>query len=43
MNRLIIIGLACLVGCTQEQFALRDMGSFHVGGREVDREPFPSN
>ena len=31
------LSLACLflAACTPAQFALRDMGSFHVGGREV--------
>ena len=36
MNRTLALGLVLLAGCTQEHIALRDMGSFHVGGREVE-------
>src|SRR3954465_4509873 len=34
--QILIAGAAvALAGCAQNQLALRDMGSFHVGGREV--------
>jgi pimeloyl-ACP methyl ester carboxylesterase len=33
MKKLVLLVL--LSGCAQNQIALRDMGSFHVGGREV--------
>ena len=36
MNRTLVLGLVLLAGCTQEHIALRDMGSFHIGGREVE-------
>src|SRR5260221_7179178 len=32
----IIVTTLLLSGCAQNQIALRDMGSFHVGGREVE-------
>ena len=35
MKRLALVALFFLAACTNTQFALRDMGSFHVGGREV--------
>ncbi len=35
MKNILIIIATLLAGCAQPQFALRDMGSFHVGGREV--------
>ena len=35
MNRILLIGLVGLAGCAPDPIALRDMGSFHVGGREV--------
>ena len=36
MNRILLIGLVGLVGCAPDHIALRDMGSFHVGGRKVE-------
>jgi hypothetical protein len=37
-----IIAVALLLsGCAQDQLALRDMGSFHVGGREAARSGKP--
>ncbi len=36
MHRLaLLMFTSVLAACTSTQFALRDMGSFHVGGREV--------
>ena len=35
MRTLAVFALALLAGCAQSPIALRDMGSFHVGGREV--------
>jgi pimeloyl-ACP methyl ester carboxylesterase len=35
MNGLLLASLALLAGCAQDGIALRDMGSFHVGGREA--------
>ena len=35
-NTILIAALALLGGCVQSPIALRDMGSFHVGGREVE-------
>src|SRR5262245_40846741 len=35
MKKALIASLSLLAGCAQPQFALRDMGSFHVGGRDV--------
>jgi pimeloyl-ACP methyl ester carboxylesterase len=35
MKRTLFLALL-LSGCAQNQIALRDMGSFHVGGREVE-------
>jgi len=35
MKKLLIAAAVLAAGCSQTQFALRDMGSFHVGGREV--------
>lgn len=32
---LVIAAMAALAGCAQAPIALKDMGSFHVGGREV--------
>ena len=34
MKKLALL-MVLLSGCAQNQIALRDMGSFHVGGREV--------
>ena len=31
-----MLALVLLAGCTQSPIALRDMGSFHIGGREVE-------
>lgn len=36
MSRRFLLGLAFLAGCTQSPIALREMGSFHIGGREVE-------
>src|SRR6187399_41104 len=36
MNRILLIGLVGLVGCAPDHIALRDMGSFRVGGRKVE-------
>jgi pimeloyl-ACP methyl ester carboxylesterase len=36
MTRILTLGLLLLAGCTRGQIALRDMGSFHIGGREVE-------
>jgi len=36
MTRTFVLGLVLLAGCSQEQIGLRDMGSFHIGGREVE-------
>src|SRR5688572_15152580 len=40
MNKMLALGLVWLAGCTQqgtqEGLALRDMGSFHIGGRQVE-------
>jgi len=36
MSRKFLLGLAFLAGCTQSPIALREMGSFHIGGREVE-------
>ena len=36
MQRIALVALMMLAGCAQQApYALRDMGSFHVGGREV--------
>lgn len=35
MKLILPIAMLFLASCTPTQFALRDMGSFHVGGREV--------
>src|ERR1700694_6030219 len=35
MKKILIMIATLVAGCAQTQFALRDMGSFHVGGREV--------
>ena len=35
MKKFLIVSAVFISGCTQTQFALRDMGSFHIGGREV--------
>src|SRR5437762_1262855 len=32
----LILGILVLAGCAQAPIALRDMGSFHVGGRDVE-------
>src|SRR5258707_358937 len=32
----LIVGSAVLTACTSAPYALRDMGSFHVGGRDVE-------
>ncbi len=36
MSRRFLVGLAFLAGCSQSPIALREMGSFHIGGREVE-------
>ncbi len=36
MNRVFLVGLVCLAGCAPDPIALRDMGSFHIGGRKVE-------
>ena len=36
MNRIIALALLVLAGCSRSEIALRDMGSFHLGGREVE-------
>jgi hypothetical protein len=37
MRRTLLISLiAVLAACTSAPIALRDMGSFHVGGRDVE-------
>src|SRR3989440_116351 len=33
---LLILGILVLAGCARAPIALRDMGSFHVGGRDVE-------
>src|SRR5882762_297665 len=33
---LLVLGILVLAGCAQVPIALRDMGSFHVGGRDVE-------
>jgi pimeloyl-ACP methyl ester carboxylesterase len=35
MKNLFVLGSLLLAACSQQPMALRDMGSFHVGGREV--------
>ena len=35
MKKLFLLSAALLAGCAQSPYALRDMGSFHIGGREV--------
>jgi pimeloyl-ACP methyl ester carboxylesterase len=35
MKSILALTVAMLAGCAQSPLALRDMGSFHVGGREV--------
>lgn len=35
MSRRFLLALAFLAGCNQSPIALREMGSFHIGGREV--------
>ena len=35
MKKFLLIAAAALAGCAQAPIALKDMGSFHVGGREV--------
>lgn len=35
MKHVFVIGAALLAGCTQAPIALQDMGSFHIGGREL--------
>ena len=32
----LLLGILVLAGCAQAPIALRDMGSFHVGGRDVE-------
>jgi len=32
---LLVAAAAALAGCAQAPIALKDMGSFHVGGREM--------
>jgi len=36
MTRSLLLALVFLAGCTQSPIALREMGSFHIGGREVE-------
>jgi pimeloyl-ACP methyl ester carboxylesterase len=36
LTKSFVLGLAFLASCTREEIALRDMGSFHIGGREVE-------
>jgi hypothetical protein len=36
MKKALLLGFFLAAGCTQGEIALRDMGSFHVGGREVE-------
>ena len=35
MKKALIIAAGLLAGCAQSPYALRDMGSFHIGGREA--------
>jgi hypothetical protein len=35
MRAMFLFAIAMLAGCAQSPIGLRDMGSFHVGGREV--------
>lgn len=35
VKRILIALAAVLGGCAQAPIALKDMGSFHVGGREI--------
>ena len=35
MRTIVAISALLLAGCAQSPYALRDMGSFHIGGREV--------
>src|SRR3954465_14234353 len=35
MKRMLVIAAAALAGCAQAPIALQDMGSFHIGGREL--------
>jgi len=35
MKQISIAACAALAGCAQAPIALKDMGSFHVGGREM--------
>ena len=36
MTRSLLLALVFLAGCTRSPIALREMGSFHIGGREVE-------
>jgi len=36
MTRSLLLALVVLAGCTGSPIALREMGSFHIGGREVE-------
>jgi pimeloyl-ACP methyl ester carboxylesterase len=36
MTKILLLGLVALAGCSRGEIALRDMGSFHIGGREVE-------
>jgi len=36
MTGTFVLGVVFLAGCTRDEIALRDMGSFHIGGREVE-------
>ena len=35
-SRRFLLALAFLGGCAQSPIAMREMGSFHIGGREVE-------
>ena len=35
MKMLAVMAATGLAGCAQAPIALKDMGSFHVGGREI--------
>ena len=36
MTKVLVLGVVFLAGCAQPPIALREMGSFHIGGREVE-------
>jgi len=35
-TRILLLVVAVFPACTSAPYALRDMGSFHVGGRDVE-------